>query len=103
MQTMLAARYLGPNRLEPEEIPLPVIGNEEALVQVEACGFCGSDISFVAGTHPRATPALSPRPEPPDGQVLIRTSPGALPPGARVTTRSPGAKAPVELRICTTR
>ena len=54
MKTMLAARYLGPHRLAPEEVPLPVIGEEEALVQVEACGFCGSDISIVAGTHPRA-------------------------------------------------
>jgi 2-desacetyl-2-hydroxyethyl bacteriochlorophyllide A dehydrogenase len=59
MKTMLAARYLGPNRLEPREVPLPTIGDEEALVRVDACGFCGSDISIVAGTHPRAAAPLT--------------------------------------------
>jgi 2-desacetyl-2-hydroxyethyl bacteriochlorophyllide A dehydrogenase len=59
MDTMLAARYLGPNRIEPREVSLPVIGNEEALVQVEACGFCGSDLNIIAGTHPRARPPLT--------------------------------------------
>jgi len=41
---MLAARYLGPNRLEPLEIPMPVLSEEEALLKVVACGFCGSDL-----------------------------------------------------------
>jgi (R,R)-butanediol dehydrogenase/meso-butanediol dehydrogenase/diacetyl reductase len=59
METMLAARYLGPNRIEPEEVSLPVIGNGEALIQVEACGFCGSDINIIAGTHPRAKAPLT--------------------------------------------
>ncbi|HZY72062.1 MAG TPA: alcohol dehydrogenase catalytic domain-containing protein, partial [Edaphobacter sp.] len=59
MKMMLAARYLGANRLEAEEIPLPVIGDEEALIQVDACGFCGSDISIIAGTHPRARAPLT--------------------------------------------
>ena len=59
MKTMLAARYLGPERLEAAELPVPVIGEEEALVQVDACGFCGSDISIVAGTHPRAKAPLT--------------------------------------------
>ena len=59
MKTMLAARYLGPHRLEAEEVLVPVIGDEEALLQVEACGFCGSDINIVAGTHPRAKAPLT--------------------------------------------
>lgn len=54
MRTMLAARYLGPGRIEAREVPLPSIEREEALIKVEACGFCGSDISIVAGLHPRA-------------------------------------------------
>ena len=86
MQTMLAARYLGPNRLEPEEIPLPVIGNEEALVQVEACGFCGSDISIVAGTHPRATAPLTLGHELSGRVVQVRSSNDAFVHGDRVTT-----------------
>ena len=59
MKTMLAARYLGPGRIEAEEINLPQITAGEALIQVEACGFCGSDINIVAGTHPRAQAPLT--------------------------------------------
>jgi (R,R)-butanediol dehydrogenase/meso-butanediol dehydrogenase/diacetyl reductase len=59
METMLAARYLGPDRIETEEVERPALGPGEALVQVEACGFCGSDINIVAGTHPRAKAPLT--------------------------------------------
>jgi (R,R)-butanediol dehydrogenase/meso-butanediol dehydrogenase/diacetyl reductase len=59
MGTMLAARYLGPNQIVTEEVPIPVAGEDEALVQVEACGFCGSDINIIAGTHPRAQAPLT--------------------------------------------
>ena len=59
MKTMLAARYLGPDRIEAEKVPLPEIGQDEALLQVEACGFCGSDINIIAGTHPRAKAPLT--------------------------------------------
>lgn len=59
MQTMIAARYLGPDRIEPEEVSLPKIVSGEALLEVEACGFCGSDISIVTGSHPRARAPLT--------------------------------------------
>ena len=59
MDSMLAARYLGPNRIETAEVSIPVIGPDEALIQVEACGFCGSDINIMAGTHPRAKAPLT--------------------------------------------
>jgi len=58
METMLAARYLGPNRIEASRVLLPSVGPGEALIKVEACGFCGSDISIIAGTHPRAQAPL---------------------------------------------
>lgn len=58
-ETMLAARYLGPNQIAAEEVAVPTIGAGEALVRVEACGFCGSDINIVAGTHPRAKAPLT--------------------------------------------
>jgi 2-desacetyl-2-hydroxyethyl bacteriochlorophyllide A dehydrogenase len=32
---------------------------DEALVRVEACGFCGSDLGIVSGRHPRAKPPLT--------------------------------------------
>jgi (R,R)-butanediol dehydrogenase/meso-butanediol dehydrogenase/diacetyl reductase len=59
METMLAARYVGPNQIEAQEVSRPVIGLDEALIQVEACGFCGSDINIIAGTHPRAQAPLT--------------------------------------------
>ncbi|HZS54875.1 MAG TPA: alcohol dehydrogenase catalytic domain-containing protein [Bryobacteraceae bacterium] len=59
MQTMLAARYLGPHRIEPVRVPVPEIGDEEALIRVDACGFCGSDIGIVSGVHPRAKEPLT--------------------------------------------
>lgn len=59
MKTMLAARYLGPHRIEAVETRLPQIGTGEALIRVEACGFCGSDIGIVSGVHPRAKAPLT--------------------------------------------
>jgi (R,R)-butanediol dehydrogenase / meso-butanediol dehydrogenase / diacetyl reductase len=59
MKMMVAARYLGPNRIEPKDVSLPEICQEEALIQVDACGFCGSDLNIVAGTHPRAKAPLT--------------------------------------------
>lgn len=56
---MLAARYLGPNRLEPLHVPKPELAEGEALIRVEACGFCGSDLGIVAGVHPRAREPLT--------------------------------------------
>lgn len=56
---MLAARYLAPEKIEPVEVPMPVLEEDEALIKVEACGFCGSDLSIVAGQHPRAREPLT--------------------------------------------
>ncbi len=56
---MLAARYLGPGRIESIQIPKLEVGDEEALLKVEACGFCGSDLGIVAGVHPRAKAPLT--------------------------------------------
>lgn len=56
---MLAARYLGPNRIEPLEVEKPRLAEGLALIRVEACGFCGSDLGIVAGVHPRAREPLT--------------------------------------------
>ena len=85
MKTMLAAQYLGPDRIEAEEVALPMIGDEEALLQVEACGFCGSDISIVAGTHPRAKAPLTVGHELSGRIVQIHTSSSEFEVGDRVT------------------
>ena len=48
----------GPRRLRFEEFPLPVIGAEDALLRVEACGICGSDYEQYAGVLPVAFPVI---------------------------------------------
>ncbi|MBB3695244.1 alcohol dehydrogenase catalytic domain-containing protein [Sphingomonas sp. BK580] len=58
-ETMLAARYMGPDQLRPELLERPVVRHGEALVRIDACGFCGSDLNIVAGTHPRARAPLT--------------------------------------------
>lgn len=85
MNTMIAARYMGPDRIEPAEVLLPEIGREEALIEVEACGFCGSDVNIVAGTHPRAKAPLTLGHELAGRVVEIKTSSSGIAIGDRVT------------------
>ncbi|HWM70195.1 MAG TPA: zinc-binding dehydrogenase [Steroidobacteraceae bacterium] len=40
---------VGERRLEMDEFPLPAIGAEDALLRVEACGLCGSDVEQYDG------------------------------------------------------
>lgn len=56
---MLAARYLGPDRIMAVDLPQLQLAEDEALVKVKACGFCGSDLGIVAGVHPRAKEPLT--------------------------------------------
>lgn len=86
MGTMLAARYLGPDRIEARQVLLPEIAPGEALVRVEACGFCGSDINIVAGTHPRAQAPLTIGHELSGSIVEIAEPTAGLAVGDRVTT-----------------
>jgi (R,R)-butanediol dehydrogenase / meso-butanediol dehydrogenase / diacetyl reductase len=86
MNSMLAARYLGPDRIEPTRVSLPQIDEEEALLQVEACGFCGSDINIVAGTHPRAMAPLTVGHELAGKIVELRSTGNEFKIGDRVTT-----------------
>jgi (R,R)-butanediol dehydrogenase / meso-butanediol dehydrogenase / diacetyl reductase len=86
MRTMLAARYIGPDRIETERVSLPEIGDEEALIEVEACGFCGSDINIVAGTHPRAKAPLTLGHELSGKIAQIRSAASDLVVGDRITS-----------------
>jgi len=40
---MKALVLKGYNNLVYEEVPRPVVGADEVLVEVKACGICGSD------------------------------------------------------------
>lgn len=56
---MKAARLYGPRDLRVEDVPDPEPGVEEALIRIEACGVCPSDVRGYAGT--RHTPGAPPR------------------------------------------
>ena len=86
MGTMLAARYIGPNQIEARQVSLPSIEPGEALIRVEACGFCGSDINIVAGTHPRARAPLTIGHELSGRIVEMAGNTSTLSVGDRVTT-----------------
>ena len=41
---MRVSRYYSRSDIRPEEMPVPAIGEGELLVQMKACGLCGSDL-----------------------------------------------------------
>ncbi len=48
---MKAARYYGPEQpLKIEDVQIPKIGNDEALIKVQAAGLCHTDLHFLDGT-----------------------------------------------------
>src|SRR5207247_1261344 len=42
-----------PRTLEAREFPRPVIGADDALLRIEACGICGSDYEQYEGAQPQ--------------------------------------------------
>jgi threonine dehydrogenase-like Zn-dependent dehydrogenase len=48
-QKTLAIVQTAPRKLEPRELPLPEIGDQTALLRIEACGICGSDVEQFEG------------------------------------------------------
>lgn len=82
---MLAGKYLKPKVVEAVNVPLPTIDEGEALVKIEACGFCGSDLGIVAGVHPRARAPLTLGHEFSGRIVEIRSTSSSLTPGELVT------------------
>src|SRR5580704_2668084 len=50
--TMRAAVYRGVNDVRVETIPVPEIGTGEALVRIDTCGICGTDLKKIhTGSH----------------------------------------------------
>lgn len=48
----------GPRDLRREDLPLPAIGDDDALLRVEACGICGSDEEQYSGALQVPYPAI---------------------------------------------
>ncbi len=44
--SVVAMVQTGPGQLHEETLPMPEVGDLEAIVRVEACGLCGSDLEF---------------------------------------------------------
>ena len=55
MKALLLREY---NSLDYTEVPEPQIGTDEVLIQVKACGICGSDIHGVDGSSGRRIPPI---------------------------------------------
>ncbi len=56
----LAAVQVGPRRLELQELPLPTVADDCALLRVEACGLCGTDVAQYEGSFAEAGLAYLP-------------------------------------------
>src|ERR1700736_2893718 len=52
--TMRAAVYRGMNDVRVETVPVPEIGAGEALVRIDTCGICGTDLKKI---HTGSLPA----------------------------------------------
>ncbi|MGI5963767.1 MAG: zinc-dependent alcohol dehydrogenase [Lawsonibacter sp.] len=55
---MKALVYEGPKQVAVRDVAKPVPQEGQALLRVEYCGICGSDIGIYGGTHPRAKAPL---------------------------------------------
>lgn len=57
-RTSRAIVQTGPRALELRELPLPEIDDDSALLRVEACGICGSDVEQYQGLLPVRFPLV---------------------------------------------
>ena len=55
---MKALVYLGPRRMELQDVPEPQVGPTDALVRVSASAICGSDLHGFREASPRRIPPL---------------------------------------------
>jgi len=54
-----ALYYVGDERVELRDIPVPEPSNDEYLIKIEACGICGSDVEgFLGKTGRRTAPMI---------------------------------------------
>src|SRR3954466_14645130 len=52
---MRAAVFYDVEDIRLEDVPEPEIGDEDVLVEVKACGICGSDLEYFYGRSPVGT------------------------------------------------
>jgi L-iditol 2-dehydrogenase len=82
MYALLLSKY---KHLEIATLPVPEPGSNDVLVQVAACGICGSDVHGYDGTSGRRIPPLVMGHEAAGTVAAIGTNVNGLKPGDRVT------------------
>ncbi len=55
---MKALELVAYNQLEYKDVPMPEIGPEDVMIQVKACGICGSDVHGMDGSSGRRIPPI---------------------------------------------
>jgi threonine dehydrogenase-like Zn-dependent dehydrogenase len=57
-KTSFAMVQTAPRKLEPKDIPMPDISDDSGLIQIDACGICGSDYEQFEGVLRTPMPAV---------------------------------------------
>ena len=70
-QTATAVVQTAAETYELRELPLPTIGADSALLEIEACGICGTDVEVFEG-GPNRTYPIVPGHEPLRGSYLVK-------------------------------
>jgi len=55
---MKAVVYEGPRRVTLKQMPKPIVGRGQVLIETKAVGICGSDLGIYKGEFPKITPPL---------------------------------------------
>jgi L-iditol 2-dehydrogenase len=81
---MRAARFIGTDRIEIEEVPPPVCGTDEIVVSVHRAGICGTDLRIFRGRKAVDPPVTLGHEF---AGTIVEAGDGVrdLPPGTRVT------------------
>src|SRR5688572_20662425 len=82
MNALLLTSYMN---LEIADVPEPVVGPDDVLVRVRACGICGSDVHGLDGSSGRRRPPLIMGHEAAGEVARVGSGVTDLEPGARVT------------------
>ncbi len=82
MKALVLTEY---NRLQYMEVPEPSIGPEDVLVEVKACGICGSDVHGIDGSTGRRMPPIIMGHEAAGVVAAVGVAVAELQPGDRVT------------------
>lgn len=82
MNALVLSEY---RQLKIEELPLPTCGPRDVLIQVAACGICGSDVHGYDGSSGRRIPPIVMGHEAAGIVVAVGAEARAVAPGDRVT------------------